>query len=55
MAATRVQEKNVILRSWKRKARGYDKTAKLVNASYARAQDIRQTRHNPVTVAIPMT
>ena len=35
--------------------RGYDETAKLVNASYARTQGIRQTMHNPVIVAISMT
>jgi hypothetical protein len=34
---------------------GYDETAKPVNASYPRAQDIRQTMHNPVIVAISMT
>ena len=38
-----VEEEISILRSWRRMPDGYDATAKLVNATYAETQDIRET------------
>ena len=43
MVTSRVAEEISILRSWRRMPGGCDETAKLVNATYARTQDIRQT------------
>jgi hypothetical protein len=43
MVTSRMAEEVSVLRSWRWMPGGYDETAKLVNASYARTQDIRQT------------
>ena len=43
MDASRLNEEIAILRGWRQLSVGYDKTSIMVNASYARTQDIRQT------------
>ena len=43
VVASRVDAEIAILRSWKRMSGGYDETAKRVNKSYAKTEDIHQT------------